>query len=320
MLRVISLGAGVQSSTMALMADRGLFGERPDLAVFADTGDEPKKVYAWLAWLQYQLTYPVMILHPKMRLMVEDGSMLTYKRGDRAGVEYWRNLIPYFSRDKEDPTKEGLMNRKCTSNYKIRRIIKYLRQSVHPEVFRPWRMAFNADIRKARKSTPRREGEIAKDWAARYVATVTPPPPLIQTWIGISTDEAVRMKPSRDPWIQHRWPLLDVMMSRAGCLLWMERNGFPRPPKSACTYCPYHSDEQWLELFEEDREAFDEAVAHERRVQENARRCPTTKAIPYLHRERIPLDQVDFKRRIKDAPQLTLFDAFNNECEGRCGN
>ena len=41
MLRIISLGAGVQSTTMALMASHGEIGPMPDCAIFADTGSEP---------------------------------------------------------------------------------------------------------------------------------------------------------------------------------------------------------------------------------------------------------------------------------------
>jgi hypothetical protein len=51
MLRVISLGAGVQSTTMALMAAHGETTPMPDCAIFADTGWEPKAVYGHLRWL-----------------------------------------------------------------------------------------------------------------------------------------------------------------------------------------------------------------------------------------------------------------------------
>jgi len=61
-------------------------------------------------------------------------------------------------------------------------------------------------------------------------------------WIGISLDEVVRMKESREKRIKHRWPLVDLGMKRHNCLRWMERNGFPKPPRSACVYCPYHRD------------------------------------------------------------------------------
>lgn len=47
---VISLGAGVQSSTMALMAGKGELTPMPDFAVFADTQAEPADVYKWLDW------------------------------------------------------------------------------------------------------------------------------------------------------------------------------------------------------------------------------------------------------------------------------
>lgn len=40
-LVVLSLGAGVQSSTMALMAAKGEITPMPDCAIFADTQSEP---------------------------------------------------------------------------------------------------------------------------------------------------------------------------------------------------------------------------------------------------------------------------------------
>jgi len=51
-LHIISLGAGVQSSTMALMAAAGEITPMPTAAIFADTQDEPASVYRWLDWLE----------------------------------------------------------------------------------------------------------------------------------------------------------------------------------------------------------------------------------------------------------------------------
>ena len=45
MLNILSLGAGVQSTTMAFMAAKGELTPMPDCAIFADTGAEPKHVY-----------------------------------------------------------------------------------------------------------------------------------------------------------------------------------------------------------------------------------------------------------------------------------
>ena len=59
-IRSISLGAGVQSTVLALMADRGEHGlPQPDLAIFADTGWEPPHVYEHLDWLESQLSFDV---------------------------------------------------------------------------------------------------------------------------------------------------------------------------------------------------------------------------------------------------------------------
>jgi len=43
-MNILSLGAGVQSSTMALMAAHGEITPTPDAAIFADVGDEPDSV------------------------------------------------------------------------------------------------------------------------------------------------------------------------------------------------------------------------------------------------------------------------------------
>lgn len=51
MIKVLSLGAGVQSSTVFLMSCRGVL-PKVDCAIFADTQWEPKEVYEHLAWLE----------------------------------------------------------------------------------------------------------------------------------------------------------------------------------------------------------------------------------------------------------------------------
>ena len=56
-LRVLSLGAGVQSSTLALMINDG---EIPmvDCGIFSDVGAEPKTVYEHLDWLEKNVSLP----------------------------------------------------------------------------------------------------------------------------------------------------------------------------------------------------------------------------------------------------------------------
>jgi hypothetical protein len=56
---VLNLGAGVQSTTLYLMACRGEL--KIDYAIFADTGDEPAAVYQHLAWLQTLAGPPILV-------------------------------------------------------------------------------------------------------------------------------------------------------------------------------------------------------------------------------------------------------------------
>ena len=59
---ICSLGAGVQSSTLVLMAARGELTPMPDAAIFADTGAEPEGVYTWLDELEKEIPFPSIAL------------------------------------------------------------------------------------------------------------------------------------------------------------------------------------------------------------------------------------------------------------------
>ena len=115
-LTVISLGAGVQSSTMAIMAAKG---DLPpvDCAIFADTGNEPKMVYAYLELLKKILPYPVHI--------VSKGNIMQ----DMLDAKGKSNFVvaPYFTQNKITG-KKGMVMRQCTNDYKIQVIKKKIRE------------------------------------------------------------------------------------------------------------------------------------------------------------------------------------------------
>src|SRR6185312_16505568 len=113
-------------------------------------------------------------------------------------------------------------------------------------------------------------------------------------WIGISLDEVVRMKESREKRIKHRWPLVDLGMKRHNCLRWMERNGFPKPPRSACVYCPYHRDAEWAWLKKEEPDEFARAVKFEADLQRVKGQTDNMGGIPFLHDSLKPLGSIDF--------------------------
>ncbi len=133
---------------------------------------------------------------------------------------------------------------------------------------------------------------------------------LCEMLIGISTDEALRMKPSQDAWKIHRWPLIEKGMSRSDCLAWMERKGYPLPPKSSCIGCPFHNDHEWRAI-KADPEAWADALE----VDAAIRNQPGMKGQQFMHRSCKPLAEVD----LSTAEDHGQIDMFNNECEGMCG-
>ena len=64
-LRVLSLGAGIQSTMLALMATHGEVGPMLDCAVFADNGWEPGAVYRHLAWLIAPIVLSFSVMSPR---------------------------------------------------------------------------------------------------------------------------------------------------------------------------------------------------------------------------------------------------------------
>lgn len=133
-------------------------------------------------------------------------------------------------------------------------------------------------------------------------------------WIGISRDEAHRMKPSRVDYIENYWPLVNKGMSRNSCLEWMEKNKFPTPPRSACVFCPFHHDSEWKRLKEIEPEEWSKAVEFEISLQAAAKTQEVLIGTPFLHQSCKPLSEVDFIE-----PKETQGLLFGNECEGMCG-
>lgn len=294
-LRVLSLGAGVQSTTLALMAAHGEIGPVPDCAIFADTGWEPKAVYEHLAWLRSPnvLPFPVHIVSAGdlradlisasrgerwasipafTRTVTPAGSELPVYDEDENG-----DLVPVGSRIlRTERIGVGMIRRQCTSSYKIVPIRRKVRELLG------------------------------------IAGRRSPGSPIAEQWIGISLDEALRMKPSFEDWQVNRWPLIERGMTRNDCLRWLARHDYPLPPKSACIGCPYHSDAAWRTLRDQDPEAWDDAVSLDAAIRTGLRGI---RGEVYLHRSAVPLGEAD----LTTAADHGQFDLWQNECEGMCG-
>ena len=196
-------------------------------------------------------------------------------RVSKAGNKYIKLFIPAFLMG-ANGNRAGMSHRKCTRDYKILPIQRKLRELV--------------GIKRSRPGIP----------------------VLAVQWIGISVDEADRMKPSQQPWLESRWPLIEKGISRQDCKDWMARHGYPEPPRSACIFCPYRSDAEWLRLRQHEPLEFARAAAWEKQMQKRSNQVAALKALPFLHDSLRPLARVRFSNGGTRH--------FSNECEGLCGN
>lgn len=121
MIQVLSLGAGVQSTTVLLMS---LEGELPplDYVVFADTGWEPKAVYVHLAWLQ-----TLREVHVETMGNIRGDALINQVRGVKSEGGRWASM-PYFVLGPDG--NGGMIRRQCTYEYKIRPIERFIRRTV----------------------------------------------------------------------------------------------------------------------------------------------------------------------------------------------
>ena len=263
-LRVLSLGAGVQSSTLALMIAKGKI-PMVDCAIFADTMGEPKAVYEWLSWLEKQLNYPV--------YKVSKGD-LRKDMLDAIDGKYKFLSVPLYTRNAETG-KKGLLFRQCTADYKILPVNKKVRELLGLEL-----------NEKRKKGTK------------------------VEMLMGISMDEVYRVKVNRLKYITNVYPLIELGMNRNDCLNWIKQNNYPTPPRSACTFCPFHSNFEWRKI-KENKEEWEKVVELDSLVRKGTKK--NTDEL-FLHKSCVPIDQVDLTEKPEDQYNL-----FNNECEGMCG-
>ena len=238
-LKILSLGWGVQSWTLAAMAALGEI-PMPDYAVHADTRHEMAGTYAhaekWTPWLEE---------HGLKVQTVKSGDNFVM---DGLGQSVYRVQIPAYTKNNET-SEIGQMQRQCTGNWKISPLRRF----------------------------------------ARSIISKTSPE-CVEMWMGISLDEWQRMRTSDVKYIKHVYPLVDRRLNRAYCVSWLEQHGLDIPPKSACTFCPYHSKDTWKRMKQANGHDWEEAVAIDAGVRLNGK----GKGIEYqvfIHNSGLPLEE-----------------------------
>lgn len=287
-VRVLSLGAGVQSTCIALMIHRG---DLPpiDFAVFADPQEESSATYRHLQWLieETKVSFPT-IINTAGRL----GDHLKVGRNKHGGRFV---SIPCYQSNPGSNICTGVGRRQCTKEYKIEVVWQAIRNELGLK--RKQRMQKDVEITQV----------IGMSWdeparVARVIARF---------------EEDGKSKPE--------FPLFDLKMTRDDCVNWMRNYGVEHEvPRSACVFCPYKLDLEWAKLKAEDPDGWSRAVEIDRalRVPGNVVNRRMQKVM-WLHRDCVPLESIDFtkdrNRRRDDALGQLRFD-FSQECEGMCGS
>lgn len=115
-LRLLSLGAGVQSTTLFLLAAQGVI-PRFDAALFADTGWEPARIYRHLDRLEHTAAEVGIPL-----IRVSTGNI----RNDALDETHRFASMPLFVLGPQG--QRGMARRQCTSEYKIKPLKKEARR------------------------------------------------------------------------------------------------------------------------------------------------------------------------------------------------
>jgi len=289
--RVLNLGAGTQSSVLLIMADRGDI-EPVDVALFSDTMAEPKEVYDHLDWLEKQVKRTPIVRLSNGNL---EADAIAFRRNryheDASTGRRGYASIPLFVLNPDG--SQGIIRRQCTAEYKIVPIQRYIR----------------------RELLGLKDGQRAPKGV--HVTQV----------FGISFDERQRMRTPEIPWCEYEYPLIDRKLDR-WAVIRMAEEWFPHRtfPRSACVFCPYKSNEEWRRLRDEHPEEWDRAIRFDRAIRvadiegQEKRRLPLI-GLPYVHRQCVPLDQVDLRDNDDKAGQLRFpgLMGMQNECEGMCG-
>lgn len=299
MLKILSLGAGVQSTTVLLMSCEGVL-PKLDAAVFADTQWEPKEVYKHLAWLEVEArTHGIPVLRGTRGDLRQDAIDFRRSGGKASGEAGHKRhaSMPLYVLNPDGTI--GLINRQCTSEYKIEVVERIIRRTL----------------------LGLKPGQVA-------------PADAVEHWFGISYDEQRRMRKSENHWQTFRYPLITDLTtprqtslwgegySRQDCKDWLASRGYPEAPRSACVGCPYHSDAEWLRMKLHAPEEWADAVAFDRDIRAADAALQGEKmqgrlvGLPYLHRTCKPLDEVAFKPEDVQAAQAF---GMGNECAGVCG-
>lgn len=135
----------------------------------------------------------------------------------------------------------------------------------------------------------------------------------VSLWLGISTDEMSRMRGSGNLWLRHRFPLVELGMSRSDCDEFLRARGL-LGAKSACVFCPYRSKAGWVAIKQNPRD-WAQAVEYDKAIRD----ARPDYGKMFVHQSLLPLEEAPIFVDDDEQPGLFEGEPVFDECEGYCG-
>lgn len=221
-MKILSFGAGMQSTALALMSCQNATAETPvfplvpvyDDVIFCDLGMEPP-------WVMKQVEFT-------RRACEEAGIHFTVLKSP-LHEDFMQNFgerrtisIPWWT-VKEDGHKSR-MPRNCTLDYKVNVISKYVR----------WELLGYKKGQRLREEDKKAH----------------------EMHMGFSYEEKRRCKESPNPMFINRFPLVDMQLVRADNYAYIRDVWGLETKASACTFCPFHRNYFFQYLKENEQEEY----------------------------------------------------------------
>jgi hypothetical protein len=275
-MKILSLGAGVQSSTLLILSARGML-PKIDAAIFSDTGWEPADVYEHLNRLEKEIAKPANI--PIYR--VSSGNI----RNDALNPESHFASMPMFVKNVDG--SPGMARRQCTGEYKVKPITRKVRQLLGAQVLDDGRI-----------------GRVAKNVQAEQWIGIS------LDELQRAKDSRVLYIKHRFPLLEMKWRRDDCLAflseqgfgttPKSACI------GCPFHANDRWRIMKNEKPDEWA-----DAVAFDKAIRNG-----NARALANGNELRgkfYLHRSLVPLDEAPVERLTRDEIAMSKGDLFDGE-------
>lgn len=243
-LKILSFGAGMQSTALALMSCKNMRAVKDgkqapfplvpiyDLVVFCDLGFEPPWVSSQAAFVR-KACESVGIWYKQLDTPLYQDLMRDFGKKRVVSIPWWTL---------GDDGHKSRMPRNCTIDYKVERISKFIR----------W------DVLGYKKGQRLR----SEDKKAH------------EMHMGFSFEEMRRCKQNPNPMFINRFPLVDMKLVRADNYAYIKDKWGLETKASACAFCPFHKNFFFRYLKENEPEVYQQLVRVDELLRDNNPKPP----------------------------------------------